>query len=127
MTAQIPKVTLPTPSVLHFFSGENGIDRTIYPDLDSFFTSLAPIYRAEIAALDAAGCRYLQLDEVPLALLCNSHIRERTKARGPDPDWLINLYIKAANDALADRLPDIWVVMYRAAAITAAAGWLGRL
>ena len=112
VTTQIPKVTLPTPSVLHFFGGENGIDRTIYPDIESFFADLAVIYRAEIADLHAAGCRYLQLDEVPLTLLCDPLIREQTAARGQDPDRLIDLYIQAANDALTGRPADLCVVMH---------------
>ena len=112
VTTQIPKVTLPTPSVLHFFGGENGIDRTIYPDIESFFADLAVIYRAEIADLHAAGCRYLQLDEVPLTLLCDPLIREQTAARGQDPDRLIDLYIQAANDALTGRPTDLCVVMH---------------
>jgi len=111
-TTQIPKVTLPTPSVMHFFGGENGIDRTIYPDLESFFADLAAIYRAEIADLGAEGCRYLQLDEVPLALLCDPRIREATASRGHDPDRLISLYIKVVNDVLADRPRDMCVIMH---------------
>ena len=112
VTTQIPKVTLPTPSVMHFFGGETGIDRTIYPDLESFFADLAAIYRAEIADLGAEGCRYLQLDEVPLALLCDPRIRDATASRGQDPDRLISLYIKAVNDALTDRPPDMCVIMH---------------
>ncbi len=111
-TAQIPKVTLPTPSVMHFFGGANGIDRAAYPDLETFFADLAAIYRLEIADLHAAGCRYLQLDEVPLALLCDPTIREAVTAQGQDPQRLIGLYIKAVNDALAGRPADLCVVMH---------------
>ena len=112
VTTQIPKATLPTPSVLHFFGGENGIDRTVYPDLEPFFADLAAIYRSEIADLHAAGCRYLQLDEVPLALLCDPVIRGQVKSRGQDADRLVNLYIKAVNDALTGRPAEMSVVMH---------------
>lgn len=112
VTTQIPKVTLPTPSVVHFFGGENGVDRTIYPELESFFADLAAIYRTEIAELHTAGCRYLQLDEVPLALLCDPNIREAAASRKQDPDRLIDLYIKAVNDALINRPKDMSIVMH---------------
>lgn len=112
VTTQIPKVTLPAPSVLHFFGGANGIDKAVYPDLELFFADLAAIYRLEIADLHAAGCRYLQLDEVPLALLCDPNIRQAVAAQGQDPQRLIGLYIKAVNDALAGRPADLCVVMH---------------
>ena len=112
VTTQIPKVTLPAPSVMHFFGGENGVDPAIYPDLELFFADLAAIYRDEIAALHAQGCRYLQIDEVPLALLCDSAIRQAVTARGADPERLIGLYIKAVNDALGGRPADLCVVMH---------------
>jgi 5-methyltetrahydropteroyltriglutamate--homocysteine methyltransferase len=112
VTTQIPKVTLPTPSVMHFFGGESGVDQTVYPELESFFADLAAVYRAEIADLHAEGCRYLQLDEVPLALLCDPDIRQATASRGQDPERLIGLYIKSVNDALAERPADMCVVMH---------------
>jgi len=111
-TTRVPKVTLPAPSVMHFFGGVNGVDAAVYPDLDLFFADLAAIYREEIAALHAQGCRYLQLDEVPLALLCDPAIRQTVSARGADPERLIGLYIKAVNDALAGCPPDLCVVMH---------------
>ena len=112
ITAQVAKVTLPTPSVMHFFGGEHGIDRAVYADLELFFADLAAIYRDEIAALHKQGCRYLQLDEVPLALLCDPAIRLAVQARGEDPERLIGLYIKAVNDALRARPADLCVVMH---------------
>jgi 5-methyltetrahydropteroyltriglutamate--homocysteine methyltransferase len=111
-TTQTPKVTLPTPSVLHFFGGDNGIDKKAYPDVEAFFADLSAIYRAEIADLHAAGCRYLQLDEVPLTLLCDPHIREACAARGQDPDLLVDLYIAAINDPLMTRPSDMCVVIH---------------
>lgn len=112
ITRHIPKVTLPAPSVMHFFGGEHGVDPAVYPDLDLFFADLAAIYRDEIAALHALGCRYLQLDEVPLALLCDPVIRQAVTARGEDPERLVSLYIRAVNDALASRPADLCVVMH---------------
>ena len=112
ITAQVAKVTLPAPSVMHFFGGENGVDRTVYADPQLFFADLAAIYRDEIAALHKQGYRYLQFDELPLALLCDPAIRLAIKARGEDPERLIGLYIKAVNDALRGRPPDLCAVMH---------------
>ena len=112
VTTHIPKVTLPTPSAMHFFGGTNGVDPAVYPDLEEFFADLTAIYRLEIADLHAAGCRYLQLDEVPLALLCDPAIRQTVAAQGQDPQRLIDLYVKAVNDALAGHPADMCVVMH---------------
>jgi 5-methyltetrahydropteroyltriglutamate--homocysteine methyltransferase len=106
------KVTLPTPSAVHFFGGADGIDRSIYPDVDEFFEDLAKVYREELSALAAAGCRYVQLDEVPLALLCDPTIREQLKQRGMDPQRLVSLYVSAINAALADRPSTLRVGMH---------------
>jgi 5-methyltetrahydropteroyltriglutamate--homocysteine methyltransferase len=106
------KVTLPAPSAIHFFGGANGIDRSIYVDVDEFFEDLAKVYREELSALAAAGCRYVQLDEVPLALLCDPTICEQLKQRGMDPQRLVSLYISAINAALADRPSKLRVGMH---------------
>ena len=111
-TKTIAKVTLPTPSAMHFFGGLNGVDRKVYPELENFFADLAEIYRQELAALQEAGCRYAQLDEVPLALLCDPAIRDALTARGDDPDRLAGLYINAVNDALRDRPADMFIAMH---------------
>lgn len=111
-TKAIAKVTLPTPSAMHFFGGLNGVDRKVYPVLENFFADLAEIYRQELAALQEAGCRYAQLDEVPLALLCDPAIRDALTARGDDPDRLTGLYINAVNDALRDRPADMFITMH---------------
>ena len=100
VTRQTPKVTLPTPSAMHFFVGPEGLDTAAYPDLKSFFTDLARVYREELADLARLGCTYVQLDEVPLALLCDSAIRAAVVARGEDPLVLTEFYVAAVNAAL---------------------------
>src|SRR5262249_12329088 len=86
VTTRTPKVTLPSPCMLYSQVTRTNIDRGVYPDLDAFVEDTAAAYRAEIADLHAAGCRYLQLDDVSLAYLCDETMREQSRARGDDPD-----------------------------------------
>jgi 5-methyltetrahydropteroyltriglutamate--homocysteine methyltransferase len=106
------KVTMPTPSHVHFGQFKGAVDRAIYPDLERYWDDLIAVYRQEIAELYAAGCRYLQLDEVPLALLCDPQIRELATSEGDDPDRLVRSYIDALNRALAGRPADLIVAMH---------------
>jgi 5-methyltetrahydropteroyltriglutamate--homocysteine methyltransferase len=101
----LPKVTLPSPSTMHFWRGRHYADPGVYRDPRAFFIDLAAIYRAEIAELAAAGCGYVQLDEVALAMLCDPSVRERVAADGGDADALADLYVDAINLALAGRPP----------------------
>jgi 5-methyltetrahydropteroyltriglutamate--homocysteine methyltransferase len=107
VTTRTPKVSIPSPSMLHFRGGREGIDATAYPDLDGFYADLAAAYREEIADLAARGCRYIQLDDTNLAYLCDDKIREATRARGDDPNELPRVYARLINDAIHDRAPDM--------------------
>jgi 5-methyltetrahydropteroyltriglutamate--homocysteine methyltransferase len=91
------KATLPAPSYLHYPRGQACVDPRAYADLDEFFDDVVAIYREEIAALHAAGGRYLQIDEVAQPLLCDENLRGAVRARGDDPDRLIDLYIGLIN------------------------------
>ncbi len=106
-TSQTPKVSIPAPSMLHFRGGREGIDKDAYPDIDEFFDDLTSAYREEIADLAARGLRYIQLDDTNLAYLCDPVVRERTKARGDDPDELTHLYCRLINDSIRDRPDDM--------------------
>jgi 5-methyltetrahydropteroyltriglutamate--homocysteine methyltransferase len=97
-----PKITLPSPSTMHFYRCTDYADAAVYSDTDRFFADLAAVYREEIAELARAGCRYVQLDEVAIALLCDPAIRDRVVAAGSDPDTLVDLYIEAINSAVAE-------------------------
>ena len=105
VTKRTPKVTIPSPTMLHFRGGREAISREAYPDLEQFFADVATAYRAEIRALAAAGCTYLQLDDTNLAYLCDARMREGAKARGDDPDELPRRYARLINAAIADRPP----------------------
>ena len=102
-TDRLPKVTMPTPSAFHFFAGGAAVDAAVYPDIEVFWDDLVAAYRAEIAALGELGATYLQLDEVPLAMLCDPAIREAVRADGEDPEALVTLYVGLVNRILAGR------------------------
>ncbi|MGB7835113.1 MAG: 5-methyltetrahydropteroyltriglutamate--homocysteine S-methyltransferase [Xanthobacteraceae bacterium] len=99
----LPKVTIPAPSSMHIFAGKHYASPAIYGDLAAFFDDLAKVYQAEIAALVDAGCTYIQMDEVALAMLCDETVRTQIAQQGQDPDGLVDTYIDAINAALAKR------------------------
>jgi 5-methyltetrahydropteroyltriglutamate--homocysteine methyltransferase len=102
--AHVPaQITMPAPSVMHFFRGPQGIDRAVYPDDDKFWADLIAVYRAEIADLGKMGLKYLQLDDVPPALLCDAKIQQRIAHWGWDWKTLLDKYIWANNEVLRGR------------------------
>lgn len=107
-----PKVSIPSPSMLHFRGGRQAIDAKVYPDLEQFYADLAAAYAEEIQDLGRRGCRYLQLDDTNLAYLCDPHIREATRARGDDPDVLTRTYCSLINRAIAGRPKDMTVATH---------------
>ena len=112
MTKRTPKVTLPSPSMLHFRGGRGGVSAAAYPDMEDFFADLIAVYRAEIMDLAAAGCRYVQLDDTNLAYLCDARLRERVRSIGEDPDKLPLLYARFINDAIAGRPADMKITVH---------------
>jgi len=100
-TAGIPKITLPSPSTMHFYRCSDFAASSVYSTPDAFFQDLAKVYREEIADLANAGCEYIQLDEVPIALLCDPAMRDKVKSLGEDPDRLVDYYIDAINQAVS--------------------------
>ena len=105
VTTRTPKVTIPSPTMLHFRGGRKAISERAYPDLERFYEDVAAAYRAEIRALADAGCTYLQLDDTNLAYLCDPKMREQARARGDDPDELPRRYARLINAAIAGRPP----------------------
>ena len=112
VTRRTPKVTIPSPTMLHFRGGREAISREAYPDLEAFFADVAAAYRAEIRALGEAGCRYLQLDDTNLAYLCDEKMREGARQRGDDPNELPRRYARLINAAIADHPPDMAVCVH---------------
>jgi 5-methyltetrahydropteroyltriglutamate--homocysteine methyltransferase len=101
-TAVTPKLTLPAPSTMHFFRFADFAAASAYADVEAFFADLVAVFRREIADLVEAGCRYLQLDEVAVALLCDPAMRATVEEAGVSPDALIDRYIDAINGSVAD-------------------------
>jgi 5-methyltetrahydropteroyltriglutamate--homocysteine methyltransferase len=98
-----PKITMPAPSTMHFWRGRHFSEADVYAEPGQFFTDLGSVYRQEIAELAKAGARYVQLDEVALAMLCDPAARAKVSADGDDPERLVDLYVGAINEAVRDR------------------------
>src|SRR4029079_6477890 len=111
-TKATPKVTFPSPSTLHFRGGRDAGDKTAYPDINGFYKDVAKVYREEIADLAAAGCRFIQIDEVNLAYLCDPALRDQAKQFGEDPDELPKTYAKVLNDSVSQAPKDMVVSMH---------------
>ncbi|MGH6989963.1 MAG: hypothetical protein ACREE3_08710, partial [Stellaceae bacterium] len=106
----VPKVTIPAPILLHMYAGgDHGIREGHYQDIDQFWTDVVAAYRQELAALVAAGARYIQFDDTSIAFLCDPLHRATVARWGNDPDQLLKLYARRLNETLAD-LPDEVVV-----------------
>jgi len=108
----MPKMTIPSPSVLHFRGGRHAVDPALYPDMNDFYRDLGEAYNQAVRAFGDAGCRYLQLDEVNLAYLCDSDQRDALRARGDDPEKLPMIYAAVINRAISNRPPGMVVTMH---------------
>jgi 5-methyltetrahydropteroyltriglutamate--homocysteine methyltransferase len=108
----LPKQTIPSPSVVHFRGGRRAIDAATYPDMAPFFADLTEAYHDAVQAFAAAGCRYLQLDEVNIAYLCDPEQIEGLRARGEHVENLLQTYGGMINRAIEDRPPDMTVTMH---------------
>jgi 5-methyltetrahydropteroyltriglutamate--homocysteine methyltransferase len=111
-TRATPKMTIPSPSVLHFRGGRRAVSESVYPDMDAFYRDLGLAYRAAIGAFADAGCRYLQLDEVNLAYLCDEEQRQLLRDRGDDPARLPGIYAGMINTAIGARPADMVISMH---------------
>lgn len=112
VTGQTPKVTIPSPTMVHFRGGRKTIDIDAYPDLDQFFADLAQCYRDEVNSLYRAGCRYLQMDDTNLAYLCDPKLRAGARERGHDPDQLPRAYAALINAVIDGRPKDLTVAVH---------------
>jgi 5-methyltetrahydropteroyltriglutamate--homocysteine methyltransferase len=112
VTKVTPKMTIPAPSNMHFRGGRKAIDAKAYPDLGEFYADLARVYNEEMQDLAAAGCRYLQIDEVNFAYLCDPKLREQVQNIGSDPNTLPKTYAKLINDSIAGKPADMVTAMH---------------
>jgi len=109
VVTQTPKVSIPSPTMVHFRGGRKSIDIHSYPDMDLFFHDLSDCYKTEIDALYKNGCRYIQLDDTNLAYLCDVKMREEAKERGDDPNELPRTYAALINSVIDNRPRDLTV------------------
>jgi len=107
-----PKMTIPSPSSLHFRYGRDAVPESIYPDMADFYRDLGQTYRLAVRAFADAGCRYLQLDEVNFAYLCDPKLRAQVAGRGEDPDKLPSVYAGMINAAMSDIPSDMTIAMH---------------
>jgi 5-methyltetrahydropteroyltriglutamate--homocysteine methyltransferase len=106
------KMTIPSPSSLHFRYGRDAVPESIYPDMNDFYRDLGQTYRKAVRAFADAGCRYLQLDEVNFAYLCDPKLRAQVTTRGDDPEKLPSIYAGMINTAISDIPADLTIAMH---------------
>ena len=108
----VPKMTIPSPSSLHFRYGRDAVPESIYPEMADFYSDLGQSYRKAVRAFADAGCRYLQLDEVNFTYLCDPKLRAQVADRGDDPEKLPSIYAGMINAAISDIPPDMTIAMH---------------
>jgi 5-methyltetrahydropteroyltriglutamate--homocysteine methyltransferase len=111
-TGQTPKMTIPSPSALYTRGGRTMVSEAVYPALDEFYADLINAYQKVIRAFYDAGCRYLQLDEVYIALWCDPEHRKMLKERGDDPEQMFAAYIDMINSAVRVAPADMTIAMH---------------
>jgi 5-methyltetrahydropteroyltriglutamate--homocysteine methyltransferase len=111
-TRVVPKITIPSPSSLHFRYGRDAVPETIYPDMNDFYRDLGQTYRKAVRSFADAGCRYLQLDEVNFTYLCDPKLRAQIADRGDDPEQLPAIYAAMINAAISDIPSDMTIAMH---------------
>ena len=112
-TALMPKVTIPSPTMLHFRGGRAGISREAYPELDpAFYADVSHAYADELHSLYNAGCRYVQMDDTNLAYLCDEKMREAARQRGDDPNELPHRYAQFINKVVAQKPAGMTLAMH---------------
>ncbi|MFI5013566.1 MAG: 5-methyltetrahydropteroyltriglutamate--homocysteine S-methyltransferase [Hyphomicrobiales bacterium] len=111
-TKKTPKMTIPGPSMLHYRGGRKMINMGVYPRMDEFYADLGAAYNKAVKAFYAAGCRYLQLDDISFAYLCDPEQRKMLKERGDDPEQQPAIYAGMVREALKDKPKDLVISMH---------------
>lgn len=108
----VPKMTIPGPSMLHYRSGRSMINMGLYGDMNDYYADLGNAYAKAVAAFYEAGCRYLQLDDISFAYLCDPEQKEMLRKRGDDPDKQGEIYAGMVRTALANKPSDLAITMH---------------
>lgn len=109
---RVAKMTIPGPSMLHYRGGRKMIDASVYPDMEAFYADVGDAYARAVRAFYDAGCRYLQLDDISFAYLCDPAQRQMLADRGDDPTRQPEIYAGMVRRALADKPADLTVTMH---------------
>ena len=111
-TKETPKVTIPSPTRIHFHGGRAAVDLEAYPDLSNFWSDIARFYQDEIAALEQKGCRYIQIDDPVLTYFLDDRMRNNLQDIGENPDALIDTYATLLNDCIKNRRDETYLTMH---------------
>ena len=111
-TSKTAKVMIPSPSRIHFHGGRKAVSEEIYPSMDDFWSDIAALYQAEIAALEDHGCQYIQIDDPVLTYFLDDHLRANTASIGEDPDKLLGLYGDVINACISKRSADTQISIH---------------
>jgi 5-methyltetrahydropteroyltriglutamate--homocysteine methyltransferase len=111
-TDRTPKITLPSPTRMVYYGGRSVVDQDVYPSMDDFWSDVATAYQAEIAALEAQGCTYIQIDDPVLTYFLDERIRGEMRAGGVDPDEQLVIYTDAINACISKRSPDTYLSLH---------------
>jgi 5-methyltetrahydropteroyltriglutamate--homocysteine methyltransferase len=112
VTDRVPKMTIPSPSMLHYRGGRAAIDAAVYPDMDGYFHDLGRAYAKAVRAFYDAGCRYLQIDDTSLSYFCDPEQRDMLAKRGDDPAKLMTAYRDVLNMATKNRPADMVITTH---------------
>ncbi|MFT7595533.1 MAG: 5-methyltetrahydropteroyltriglutamate--homocysteine methyltransferase [Paracoccaceae bacterium] len=111
-TSVVPKISIPGPSCCHFRTAPEDVHPAEYKDQDVLLAAIAATYKKAVEKFYEAGCRYLQMDDIFFAYLCDPKHRAEKEAAGLDPDWLIDRYAWMMNEAIKDRPDDMVIAMH---------------
>ncbi|MCB5176710.1 5-methyltetrahydropteroyltriglutamate--homocysteine S-methyltransferase [Microvirga lenta] len=111
-TSRVAKMTIPGPSMLHYRGGRKMMNMGVYPDMDDFYADVGAAYNKAVHAFYDAGCRYLQLDDISFAYLCDPNQREMLRERGDDPEKQPDIYAGMVREALKDKPSDLVITMH---------------
>jgi 5-methyltetrahydropteroyltriglutamate--homocysteine methyltransferase len=111
-TTKVAKMTIPSPSMLHYRGGRKLIDASVYPTMEGFYADLGAAYEKIVKAFYDAGCRYLQLDDVSFAYLCDPNQLKMLRERGDDPEKQPQIYADMINRAVSSRPKDMTITMH---------------
>jgi 5-methyltetrahydropteroyltriglutamate--homocysteine methyltransferase len=111
-TKETPKITIPSPTRIHFHGGRAAIEAEVYPDVEEFWSDIAQFYQKEIAALEDLGCRYIQIDDPVLTYFLDDRMRNNLRDLGEDPDTLIYTYANLINECIKNRRQETYLTMH---------------